>query len=166
MSEPAARLPSHSTDLTHSHVITPYHPDLFLMSYWLIPEETAWADKEASAGDTLLSWLPGCGPVWQPQLNGPCTTSDIGSALCRLHITRSNVRFNSEHPEYLFTIWNKCFKWNNQVNVLVGQSSGKVVLNVGVHDRSKVVETAVPEQVYDEDLKAHTHTRTRAHKHM
>lgn len=41
------------------------------------------------------------------------------------------------------------------VLVLVCQSSSKVVLDVGVHDRSEVVETAVPEQVNDEHLNAH-----------
>lgn len=32
-----------------------------------------------------------------------------------------------------------------------------MVLDVGVHDRSEVVETAVPEQVNDEHLNTHTY---------
>ena len=41
--------------------------------------------------------------------------------------------------------------------VLVCQSSSKVVLDVGVHNRSEVVETAVPEQVNDKHLNTHTY---------
>lgn len=41
--------------------------------------------------------------------------------------------------------------------ILVCQSSCKVVLYVGVHDGSEVVETAVPEQVNDEDLSTQIH---------
>lgn len=42
--------------------------------------------------------------------------------------------------------------------ILVCQRSSKVVLDVGVHDGSEVVETAVPEQVNDEHLMTHTNT--------
>lgn len=42
--------------------------------------------------------------------------------------------------------------------ILVCQSSSKVVLDVGVHDRSEVVETAVPEQVNDKHLNTHIYT--------
>lgn len=47
----------------------------------------------------------------------------------------------------------------NQVNVvlLVCQSAGEVVLDVGIHDRSEVVETTVPEQVNDKHLSTQTH---------
>lgn len=44
--------------------------------------------------------------------------------------------------------------------ILVCQSSSEVVLDVGVHDGSEVVETAVPEQVNDEHLMTHTNTHT------
>ena len=37
-------------------------------------------------------------------------------------------------------------------SLLVSQRSSEVVLNVGVHHRSEVVETAVPEQVDDKNL--------------
>ena len=37
-------------------------------------------------------------------------------------------------------------------SLLVSQRSSEVVLNVGVHHRSEVVEAAVPEQVDDENL--------------
>lgn len=36
--------------------------------------------------------------------------------------------------------------------LLVCQSASKVILDVGVHDRSEVVVTAIPEQVNDENL--------------
>lgn len=41
-----------------------------------------------------------------------------------------------------------------KVALLVCQRSCKVVLDVGVHDGSEVVEAAVPEQVNDEHLRA------------
>lgn len=41
--------------------------------------------------------------------------------------------------------------------LLVGQSTGKVVLDVGVYYWSEVVEPAVPEQVNDEHLSTHIH---------
>lgn len=50
------------------------------------------------------------------------------------------------------------FHERNKARVLVCQSSGKVVLYVGVHDRSEVVETAVPEQVDNKHLNTNTHT--------
>lgn len=47
--------------------------------------------------------------------------------------------------------------------VLVCQSSSKVVLDVGVHDRSEVVEAAVPEQVNDEHLNTHVYEDVTLH---
>lgn len=45
------------------------------------------------------------------------------------------------------------------VALLVRQRSCKVVLDVGVHDGSEVVEAAVPEQVNDEHLRTGRETR-------
>lgn len=62
--------------------ITPYQS--FCYHFLLINPSRRSPDRaEGSVCDTLPSWLPGCGPVGRPQPSGPCTTSDIESALCR-----------------------------------------------------------------------------------
>lgn len=79
----------------------------------------------------------------------PLQTSNQLSAGLKWQETISSVR-NLNADFYIcfeYVQWKELSKC-----ILVCQSSSKVVLDVRVHDGSEVVETAVPEQVNDEDL--------------
>lgn len=82
------------------------------------------------------------------------------SSLQRDKFERTRVKARGDFAGVWIQIVDVCF-----VVPLVRQSSSKVVLDVGVHDGSEVVEPAVPEQVDDEHLE-HKHTcRCSPHRH-